>query len=146
MPPPGTFDLNLVAPCGIYCGTCRHYLAREKGRLTEKHLKHGCRGCRARDKNCTWIRKICPPLRKKEREFCFACDNFPCENLRKLDERHVRKENVSPIENLLRIREIGAEKWLEEQEQKWLCPECGGAFCSTDRECYDCGYRKGKVR
>jgi len=26
-------EINLAGPCGFYCGTCRHYLARAKGLL-----------------------------------------------------------------------------------------------------------------
>jgi hypothetical protein len=26
-------DINLAAPCGFYCGTCRQYLAKAKGLL-----------------------------------------------------------------------------------------------------------------
>jgi hypothetical protein len=133
--------LNLAGPCGFYCGTCRHYLARAKGLLKEKKLKHGCRGCRVQDKRCAWVKRDCALLRSNQVTFCFECEGFPCDNLRRLDQRHVRDDAVSLIDNLLSIREIGAERWLAEQQEAWRCPECGGALCVIDRECYDCGYR-----
>ena len=135
--------MNLAAPCGMYCGMCRHYLARAKGILKEKRLKHGCRGCRVQDKNCAWVKKGCVLLRKKQVAFCFECEVFPCENLRKLDERHSLDENISFIDNLLRIKDIGAKAWLVEQEEKWQCPECGGDVCIDDGDCYDCGCKVG---
>jgi hypothetical protein len=141
MNPQSSHDLNLAAPCGFYCGTCRHYLARSKGLLKEKGLKAGCVGCRIKDKNCAFIKKKCSLIRKNELDFCFECDNFPCENLTKLHERHLRDDNISMIDNLRRIKEIGAKKWLKEQEEKWSCPECGGNVCVEDGECYDCGSR-----
>lgn len=134
-------EINLAGPCGFYCGTCRHYLARAKGLLKEKNLKHGCEGCRIQDKNCSWIKKDCALVRKKQIEFCFECKDFPCANLKKLDQRHLRDDKVSLIDNLLRIRKIGTKQWLKEQEDKWRCPECGGNICIIDKECYDCEYK-----
>jgi len=134
-------EINLASPCGFYCGTCRHYLARAKGLLKEKNLKHGCKGCRIQDKNCAFIKKDCALIRKNEINFCFECNNFPCANLMKLDQRHSRDDNLSMIDNLRRIKKIGVYKWLKEQEGKWACPKCGGNVCVMDSECYDCGYK-----
>jgi hypothetical protein len=114
--------MNLAAPCGFYCGTCRHYLAQSKGLLEEKGLKAGCQGCRIKDKNCAFIKKDCALIRKKEIDFCYECNNFPCENLIKLNQRHLRDDNISMIDNLRRIEKIGAAKCLKEQEKKWSCP------------------------
>ena len=136
-------DINLAGPCGFYCGTCRHYLARIKGLLKEKNLKHGCQGCRIQNKNCAWVKKDCVLIRKNHITFCFECEDFPCANLRKLDARHVRDDNVSLIDNLRRIKKIGTEPWLEEQEEEWRCSQCGGNICVMDGECYDCGYKIG---
>lgn len=133
-------EYNLAGPCGFYCGTCRHYLARSKGLLEEKNLKHGCKGCRLQTKICAWVRRDCVLLRKHHIDFCFECADFPCEKLRQFDRRHVRDDHISPIENLRRIQQLGAAGWLKEQEEMWRCPECGGNLCVIDRTCYDCGY------
>ena len=132
-------EINLAAPCGFYCGTCRHYLARAKGLLKEKKLKHGCKGCRIHDKNCAFIKKGCALIRKSEIDFCFECNNFPCTDLKKLHQRHLRDDNISMIDDLRRMEVIGVTQWLKEQEKKWTCPECGGNLCIEDNECYDCG-------
>ena len=134
-------EINLAGPCGFYCGTCRHYLARSKGLLKEKNLKHGCKGCRIQNKNCAGVKKDCELLRKNQIEFCFECKDFPCANLKKLDQRHVRDDQISLIDNLLRIQKIGAEQWLIEQEDQWSCPNCGGNISVMDRECYDCEHK-----
>jgi hypothetical protein len=131
-------ELNLAGPCGFYCGTCRHYLARIKGLLHEKNLKHGCRGCRDQSKRCAWIKRDCARIRKREIAFCFECPEFPCTNLIKLDQRHVRDDRVSLMENLRRIEALGPERWLEEQRDRWRCPACSGNVCVMDGECYDC--------
>jgi hypothetical protein len=130
---------NLAAPCGIYCGMCRQYLALKKDLLEEKGLKWGCQGCRIRHKNCTFIRRDCAPLRKNEIAFCYECEKFPCQNLKKIDKIYRERYSVYLIENLKRIKEIGVEKWLQEQKELYRCPECGGEICIHDVECYDCG-------
>jgi len=111
--------------------------------LKEKNLKHGCKGCRIQDKKCSWIKKDCALIRKKQIAFCFECDDFPCANLKKLDQRHVCDDKISLITNLKRIQSIGPRQWLKEQEEKWSCPECGGNVCVMDKECYDCGCESG---
>ena len=107
--------------------------------LKEKKLKHGCQGCQIQDKECAWVERDCALLRRKQITFCFECEDFPCDNLKKLDERHVHDGGVSLVGNLVRLRKVGAEQWLKEQQDAWSCPECGGALRVMDRECYDCG-------
>ena len=34
-------ELNLAATCGVYCGSCRHYLVLKKNLLEKKGLKRG---------------------------------------------------------------------------------------------------------
>ena len=132
-------NMNLAAPCGMYCGTCRQYLVRIKNKLAEKKLKAGCTGCRIRDKNCSFVKRDCKLLKKKEIDFCYECDNFPCENLMKISELYIKRYNMSFVENLKRIKKIGVQKWIDEMEEKFKCQKCGGIICIHDFQCYDCG-------
>ena len=132
---------NLAAPCGIYCGACRAYLVLKKDQLEKRGFKKGCQGCRIRNKNCVFIRKNCPALKRKEIEFCYECKNFPCEKLVTLDAMYRERYCVNMIQNLKRIEEIGVEPWLQEQQKLYTCPHCGGEICVHDEECYDCGMR-----
>ena len=132
-------DNNLAAPCGIYCGTCRQYLLLKKNLLEKRGFKVGCNGCRIRNKKCAFIRRDCLALRKNDIIFCYECEKFPCQNLKKLDAQYSEKFYVNLIENLKRLRDIGVEKWLEEQKKLYTCPDCGGEICVHDAECYDCG-------
>jgi len=132
-------DNNLAAPCGLFCGSCRQYLAWKKDLLEEKGLKIGCKGCRIRNKNCMFIRRDCPALRKKELEFCYECEKFPCQKLQKMDDLYQGRYFVSLVENLKRIEDIGVDMWLKEQEKLYTCPNCEGEICVHDAECYDCG-------
>ena len=35
-------------------------------------------------------------------------------------------------------------EFLEREEEKWKCPECGGTICCHDGICYSCGLKKLK--
>ncbi|MHA2123019.1 MAG: DUF3795 domain-containing protein, partial [Promethearchaeota archaeon] len=96
-------------------------------------------GCRIRNKNCAFIRRDCPALRNNELEFCYECNNFPCQNLEKINETYTDRWSLSLIENLIRNKEVGVENWLQEQKELYTCPECGGEICIHDEECFDCG-------
>jgi len=134
-------DNNLVAPCGIYCGACRQYLLWKKDLLEERGYKMGCKGCRIRNKNCAFIRRDCPALKKKELDYCYECEQFPCQKLQKIDSQYQERYSVNLVENLKRIEETGVEQWLQEQKRLYTCPECGGEICVHDAECYDCGLK-----
>ena len=133
-------DLDLAAPCGVYCGSCRHYLVMKKKLEKEKGLKKGCEGCRKRNRKCAFIKRDCLLIRNGEVAFCFECKKFPCPNLKKLDARHKKSYGDSPIANLIRIKKVGPEKWLLEQEKLYTCPKCKGELSVQDDECYDCGH------
>ena len=45
---------------------------------------------------------------------------------------------MSMVENLREIREKGMEKFLEKQEKKYRCPECGDFVSVHDGKCYVC--------
>lgn len=134
-------DNNLAAPCGIYCGFCRQYLLLKKDLLEERGYKIGCKGCRIRNKNCAFIRRDCSALRKKELDYCYECEQFPCQHLQKIDSMYQERYSVNMVENLRRIKKIGVEKWLQEQKKLYSCRECGGEICIHDSECYDCGLK-----
>lgn len=45
---------------------------------------------------------------------------------------------MSMVENLREIKEKGLEKFLESQEEKYRCPECGDVVSVHDGKCYKC--------
>ena len=80
--------IDLIAPCGILCGTCMKYLERV---LPASTTKSGpCIGCRQRNKTCAFLKKGCPYLPNRQVTFCFECPEFPCERLLRLDATYQR--------------------------------------------------------
>jgi hypothetical protein len=129
--------ISLIAPCGMNCGTCMAYL-REKNK---------CPGCRAADtdKAISVIRckiKNCEMIQKGRVKYCFGCDNFPCKNLKHLDQRYRTTYNMSMIENLGDIRDFGIRKFLKNEDVRWSCSQCGGTICVHKGYCIDCGKKK----
>jgi hypothetical protein len=107
---------KLVARCGLWCGACRAYLLQKKDLFEEKGYKRGCNGCWVQNKNCAFLRKKCPYL-GKTLDFCFECHLMPCEPLEKLNDGYKKRYHVNLVENLRRMKEIGLDKWISEQEK-----------------------------
>jgi competence CoiA-like predicted nuclease len=75
-------------------------------------------------------------------DFCYQCPDFPCEQIKKLNNRYEKRGyGMNFTENNLRIKEIGLKKFKEEQNKKYSCPECGGEVSIHEKICYVCGYK-----
>ncbi|HEY0196346.1 MAG TPA: GyrI-like domain-containing protein, partial [Methanobacterium sp.] len=106
--------------------------------------KNKCPGCRVESNNkrdsigrCKI--KNCEVIQKDKLEFCSGCDSFPCRTLENLDKRYRTKYNMSMVENLENIQNLGMEKFLENEDKKWTCFDCGGTICVHKGYCYGCG-------
>ncbi|MEI7883818.1 MAG: DUF3795 domain-containing protein [Clostridia bacterium] len=133
---------KLIAPCGMNCGLCISYLAKQN-EINQKGFKRKyCEGCLPRAKNCTYMQEQCDLLGKGLVRFCYECQDFPCNRLKSLDKRYRTKYHMGMIENLEFIREHGMEKFLEKEEQKWCCPICGEAICCHNGLCLKCNLDK----
>jgi rubrerythrin len=53
---------------------------------------------------------------------------------------------MSMMENLGYIKERGMNEFLEKEEKKWRCPECGGVISCHNGICYTCGLDKLKAK
>ena len=129
---------ELIAPCGMNCALCSSYLAL-RNKLKSKGVKMPyCTGCRARNKQCAFLKKSCTLLLKTEVDFCFECPDFPCDRLKKLDERYKSRYKMSMIDNLRFIKQDGMRKFLEAQEKTWKCPSCNGLVSCHNGLCFNC--------
>jgi hypothetical protein len=124
------FNPELIAPCGMNCVICRSYLLSK------------CTGCRIRNKKCAFIKKRCADqlkLLKGEVNYCFECQCFPCETLRKLDGKYRKRYGMSMIDNLKVIQEKGIHQFILLQYYRYRCPECGDMISVHDQKCLYCG-------
>lgn len=130
----------LIAPCGMNCRLCRAY-ARERT---------ACPGCRGDDtlksKTCAACRiKNCGKMAAGGIRYCFSCAEFPCARLSHMDKRYRTKYGMSVIENLMDIKKSGIRQFVRDQNEKWLCPDCGGMICVHKPQCLSCGHTWRKL-
>ena len=133
---------DLIAPCGMNCGVCSGYLAL-KYDLRNKGIRMSyCTGCRPRDKKCSFLKKRCTLLLNNKVKYCYECDDFPCRELSHLDKRYRMYYRMSMVDNLESIKEGGIRQFLEKQEERWKCTECGEVICCHNGICFNCGVSK----
>ena len=145
----------LAAPCGLYCGACSIYQAVKRddakfltsaaagitetmgipaeagdlqcdGCLSEVRAIQ-CRECLLRD--CALSKGL---------THCAMCDHFPCQQI--IDFNNDEFSHHSEVlENIRRQRDIGITGWIEEQQKRWCCPNCGNATEWYAGQCHHCG-------
>jgi len=130
---------KLIAPCGINCAVCVAYIFNHKDLNKEGFKKKYCNGCIDRGKGCTFaLGKKCDLIKNSKIRFCYECKNYPCKGLKNLDKRYRTKYNMSMIENLNNINTKGMSQFLNQQQQKYACPNCGDTICCHNNLCLNC--------
>ena len=150
----------LVAPCGLYCGVCAIYMAgrdnnlKFKKRLVDVYKDDvpgkgkldnsenlsvddiKCRGCLSDEvfiyckqceiKNCT---------KEKGYSGCHQCDEFPCQYIENFPMTVGKKVILRTIPYW---REVGTDKFLEDEEARYVCSECGNKVFRGVVKCNKC--------
>lgn len=130
---------QLIAPCGMNCALCVSYLALKNDLQKQGFSKKYCAGCLPRGKNCAFMKGQCALLGEGRVRFCYECAEFPCRRLKHLDARYRARYHMSMIDNLEFIRDHDVESFLDKEEEKWRCPECGETICCHNGLCLNCG-------
>ncbi len=139
---------ELAGYCGLYCGSCETFRAwkeKDAALLMKEAAESGrpiedirCDGCKSAE-----VIFWCSRCRIKEcaegkgLEFCFECRDFPCGVLLEFEGSAEHHEGV--IQELKRIREVGVDDWLREQDRRWRCPHCRDRITYYDERCRHCG-------
>jgi hypothetical protein len=151
---------DLISPCGLYCGVCAVYIAhRDKNQKFKEALlrlyKGGipgkgilpnteklsiedikCRGCLSDEqfmhcRQCE-IRKC---TREKGYTGCHQCVQFPCQYVEHFPMAAGKKVILRAIPYW---REVGTEKWIRDEEARYICPECGNRVFRGAVRCNQC--------
>lgn len=151
-------DRNLLAPCGLYCGTCGVYLAtrddNEKLRNALAKLygsapeETRCLGCMQEEPaECiyTWCRR-CPLrdcVRTKGFYSCHQCDEFPCESVRNFPLPVGRRTMRRAIPRWRALAaelgdEAGSIAWARSECERYHCPDCGEPLFRGAMRCRGC--------
>ncbi len=137
---------KLAAPCGLYCGVCAVFIAdrdrniKFKERLTDVYgvttdeIK--CEGCLS--DNLFLYCRTCP-IRSctidKGIEGCHQCADFPCQFIDNFPLPVGKKVMLRAIPTW---RELGTERWMEEEEKRYHCPHCGYMVFRGAKKCRNC--------
>ena len=129
-----SMNSSLLAPCGINCRVCIAFLRK----------KNKCPGCRTNtvDKPITRSQckiKNCDELLNNNLKFCYECKKFPCQQIKHMDKRYRKRYNMSTIENLRTMKNMGIREFVKNEKIRWTCSQCGGTICVHRGYCYSCG-------
>ncbi len=116
----------LTAPCGLDCFNCELFEDNLTSELSERiHSKMGvpkeaipCKGCRQEDGKHFHIPNGCATLdcvKAKGVDLCCNCNDFPCAFLAPTADQASRYPHNFKVFNLCRIKNIGLERWIEEE-------------------------------
>lgn len=96
------------APCGIFCKRCPGIKA------------FNCKGCRELKGQILKfpVCKTYECVTSKGYEFCYECEDFPCEMLQPIVNFEIFAPHNSKVYNSVMIQKIGLEEWNETCEEK----------------------------
>jgi hypothetical protein len=157
--------VHLAAACGTYCGACPAYIAKHsedeqtKTKLQERISSEStkalksippsnwmdgllCDGCLSGGtlaSHCQTCEIGLCAENKQNDSRCSGCDELPCYRITNLvDMGHYLHRNEY-LPNLGKMREMGVQKWIEYEEERWRCPQCGLPMSWYDARCARCG-------
>ena len=151
---------EFIAPCGLYCGVCAIYMAHHdnnhkfkerlvslyKGEVPGKGIlpnsEHltiediNCRGCLSDEQfmHCRQC-EIRDCTSEKGYTGCHQCDEFPCQYIANFSMAVGKKVILRAIPYW---REVGTEKWIQDEEARYICPECGNKVFRGVVKCNRC--------
>ena len=137
---------KLAAPCGLYCGVCAVLIAHRDNNTKFKERLTGVYGVTVDDIKCEGCLsnelfvfcRACP-IRSctidKGIEGCHQCDDFPCQFIDNFPLPVGKKVILRAIPAW---RELGTERWMEEEEKHYHCTHCGYTVFRGVQRCRNC--------
>jgi hypothetical protein len=135
---------DLLAPCGLYCGVCGVLMAhRDNQKFKEKLAAvYGL----SRGHSLQWlpvgsanaIARSCPVrscAQEKSYEGCHQCESWPCSLIDNFPMPVGKKVIMRAIPTW---RELGTEKWVEQEIDRYHCPHCDNELFRGAKRCRSC--------
>ena len=69
--------------------------------------------------------------REEKEDYCFSCDTYPCQKIKRLAKRYSMRYGVDIYKNLERIKAKGIKVFVEEENEKWKCIKCKALLLSS---------------
>lgn len=149
---------ELMAPCGLYCGTCGVYIATRDGNDKFKQALGNIYGTQPEETQCLGCMQPDPPrnlygyckscgirtcIRKKGFYSCHQCDQWPCDMIQNFGIAtgdRVMKRTI-PIWRQ-KVAELGDEKgsleWSRSECERYHCSFCGNPLFRGAQQCRVC--------
>ncbi|MDX2454308.1 DUF3795 domain-containing protein [Desulfosarcina sp.] len=155
-----TINPDFISPCGLYCGVCAIYIAHRdnnqkfkerlvtlyRGDIPEKGILPNssnlstedmrCCGCFSDDRfmHCQQC-EIRDCAEAKGYSGCHECDAFPCKHIENFPMAVGKKVILRAIPYR---RAVGTKKWIQDEEARYICPECGNKVFRGVVRCNRC--------
>ena len=155
-----TINPDFISPCGLYCGVCAIHIAHRdhNTKLKERlvNLYKGetpgkgtlpnsdalsiedirCSGCLSDDQfmHCRQC-KIRNCAKEKGYTGCHQCSEFPCDHINNFSMAIGKKVILRAVPYR---RKFGTEKWIQDEESRYICPECGNRVFRGAMRCNQC--------
>jgi hypothetical protein len=142
------FDKKLAAVCGLFCPACSIFIGTKEDparlnviaqRVQRPVEELRCNGCRS-EQRCYYCESNCKMAEcaaAKGLDFCGACPEYPCKDLRAFQAE--RPHRIELWKSQERIKEAGYKKWYAEMIEHYACPKCRTLNSAYDLKCRKCG-------
>ncbi len=147
-------DSNLLAPCGLYCGVCAvFYATKDNNQKFRERLLGVFKGKLPNSENLTAEDILCEGCLSEQpflycekcliRECttsrgyigCHECDDFPCLYIENFPIPVGKKVIMRTVPYW---RQVGTEKFVQDEEARYQCPECGHKLFRGAKRCNRC--------
>src|SRR5674476_346517 len=78
------------------------------------------------------------PPSETQSQVLLRMQQFPCRNLARIDARYKEHYRTSFIENLNFKKQHSLTAFIERENRKWQCTQCGAELCCHNGICYNC--------
>ena len=151
-------DKRLMAPCGLYCGTCGVYIANRDGNEKFRSVMANLYGTKPEETRCKGCMQPDPPeelylycnmcdirkcVKSKGYYSCHQCDDWPCEMIKNFSLATGRRvmERTIPVwrEKVAQYGdEAGSVEWARHECTRYHCSSCGKPLFRGAQRCRHC--------
>lgn len=151
-------NTDLMAPCGLYCGTCGVYIATRDGNEKFKAVMGNLYGTKAEETQCLGCMQADPPemlfsfcktceirdcVKAKGFYSCHQCEDWPCslvENFKYATGVRVMNRAIKLWRD--KVSEYGDEQgrveWARAECERYHCPYCAYPLFRGAQRCRAC--------
>lgn len=151
-------DWRLMAPCGLYCGTCGVYLSHRDGNTKFRDILAGIYGSAPEKTKCLGCMQDDPPeclygfcshcgirscVREKGYYSCHQCSDWPCQHIESFPVpvgRRVMKRAIPQWRDHVAAQgdDKGSVAWARSEGERYHCPDCGQPVFRGATRCRGC--------